>query len=90
MKSNARLSATSRWRTTFADEVEAALQQLAPREEHILRLRFGIGNTKQESDGVAAWLSLTPTAVHRIEWSALRKLWLVAVMEARSECANAG
>jgi len=90
MKSKARSSARRRWRITFADEVEAVLRQLTPREEHVLRLRFGVGNTKQEIDGVAAWFSLTPAAAHRIEWSALRKLWLAAVMEARSECANAG
>jgi DNA-directed RNA polymerase sigma subunit (sigma70/sigma32) len=74
---------------TIAEEVEAVLRQLTPHEEHILRLRFGIGN-RLEIDNVAPWPSLTPTAGHRIEWSALRKLWLAAVMEARSECANAG
>jgi RNA polymerase primary sigma factor len=90
MKSQARLPATRRWRMTIAEEVEAVLRQLTPHEQHILRVRFGIGNSEREIDDVAAWLSVTPTAAHRIEWSVLRKLWLAAVMEAHSECANAG
>lgn len=90
MKSKARSSATSRWGMTFADEVEAVLRRLPAREEHILRLRFGIPNTKQDIDDIAASLLLTRKAVRRIEGCALRKLWLAAAMEARSECANAG
>jgi DNA-directed RNA polymerase sigma subunit (sigma70/sigma32) len=90
MNSKARSSATSWWRMTLDEEVQAVLQQLTPHEEHILRLRFGIGKGKLEMDDVAASLALTPAAVHRIEWSALRKLWLAAVMEERREWANAG
>ena len=73
---------------TFPDEVEGVLRQLTAREQHVLRLRFG--TAKQDIDGVAARLSLTPTAVHRIQWSALRKLWLTAVMEGASLPAKAG
>lgn len=69
----------------IAEKAETALQQLTPQEEQILRLRFGIGTRMGEIDDVAASLSLTPTAVHRIECSALRKLRLAAVMEAASE-----
>jgi len=71
---------------TIGDEVEAALRQLTPREEHVLRLRFRIDSIAD----VAVRLSLAPAEVRRIIWSAVQKLWLAAVMEARSERANAG
>jgi DNA-directed RNA polymerase sigma subunit (sigma70/sigma32) len=75
---------------TMAIEAEAVLQkELTPHEGHVLQLRFGIGNGKQGIDEVAARHSLTPRAVQRIERSALRKLRLATVMEARSEYARA-
>jgi len=88
MKSKVRSLATSRRGMTFTGEVEAVLRRLTSREQHVLRLRFG--KAKQDIDGVAARLALTPTAVHRIQWSALHKLWLTAVVEAVHSPAKAG
>jgi DNA-directed RNA polymerase sigma subunit (sigma70/sigma32) len=89
MKSKARSLAARRWRMNVAQEVEVVLRQLTPHEEQVLRLCFGIGKRPQEIIDVAVGLSITPTAVHRIGWSALRKLRLAAVTEERSECATA-
>ena len=75
---------------TVEEEVEALLRQLAPHEERIVRLRFGIGKRKHEVVDVAARLSLTPTAVQRIEQCALRKLWLAAAREESRGCVEAG
>jgi DNA-directed RNA polymerase sigma subunit (sigma70/sigma32) len=76
---------------TLAEEIETLLQELTPGEEHILRLRFGIiGHDAMEIDGVAASLSLPPTAVRWLERSALRKLRQAAMRESRREYAYAG
>lgn len=89
MKSKARSSEANR-SITLTEEADALLHQLTPHEERIVRLRFGIGARKHEVADVAARLSLTPTAVHRIEQYALRKLRMAAMTEERSECAEAG
>lgn len=90
MRSKTRSSATNRWRMDLADEVDAILRRLAPREEHVLRLRFGIGKRNQKIDGIAESLSLTPAAVRRIESATVRELWAAAAMEAHSDCADTG
>jgi len=90
LESTVRLEATMRSRESIAQEVEVLFRELTPHEEYILRLRFGIGRGAQEIDAVAAWLSVTATAVRDIERCALRKLWQAAMMEVPSPCVYAG
>ena len=52
-----------------------ALGSLTPREERILRMRFGIGmNTDHTLEEVAQLFSLTRERIRQIEANALRKL----------------
>jgi RNA polymerase primary sigma factor len=57
------------------DAVRAALTKLAPREEQVLRLRFGVDDdTPRTLDQVGAVLGVTRERVRQIELRALRKL----------------
>jgi RNA polymerase primary sigma factor len=89
MKAKARSSATCKWRMTIVEEAEAVLRELTPREEAILRRRFGIGNRQPEIEDAVVRPSLTPAIVRRIERVALRKLRLTAVKDAHSQRAPA-
>jgi RNA polymerase sigma factor (sigma-70 family) len=52
-----------------------ALASLTPREERVLRLRFGIGmNTEHTLEEVGQQLSVTRERIRQIEAKALRKL----------------
>ena len=55
--------------------VRRALASLTPREERVLRLRFGIGmNTEHTLEEVGQQLSVTRERIRQIEAKALRKL----------------
>jgi len=56
--------------------VDAALRQLPPRAERLLRVRFGIGRSERSSAGVSA---LPRRRLQQLEASALRTLRLNAL-----------
>ena len=56
------------------DCVAEALAQLTPREERILRMRFGIGMTDQTLEQVSKTFGLTRERIRQIEVKALKKL----------------
>jgi len=57
------------------DETSAFLQTLVPREEQVLRLRFGVGCGREHTlEEIAAGLDVTRERVRQIELRALRKL----------------
>lgn len=58
-----------------AEQVERVLSTLTPREEKVLRMRFGIGMARDHTlEEVGRELSLTRERVRQIEAKALRKL----------------
>ena len=57
------------------DQTAAVLQTLLPREEQIVRMRFGIGEGIEITlEQVGQWFSLTRERIRQIEAKALRKL----------------
>ena len=57
------------------DETSAFLQTLVPREEQVLRLRFGVGCGREHTlEEIGAGLDVTRERVRQIELRALRKL----------------
>ncbi len=67
-------------RRALGDEIENLLVALTPREQQILRMRFGVGGTREHTlEEVGRALSLTRERVRQIERAALDKL------KARSE-----
>jgi RNA polymerase primary sigma factor len=56
------------------DCVAEALAQLTPREERILRMRFGIGTTEHTLEQVGKTFGLTRERIRQIEAKALQKL----------------
>ena len=63
--------------TAAPDAVEAALRQLTPRAERLLRARFGIGAARAR--GRAPALNLPARRLRQLEASAFRTLRLKAV-----------
>ena len=60
---------------TIQDDAPHALASLTPREERVLRMRFGIGmQTNQTRDEVAQQFSVTRERIRQIEAKALSKL----------------
>ena len=56
-------------------EVERALHNLTPREEKVIRLRFGIGERRDHSlEEVGRELSVTRERIRQIERDAIKKL----------------
>ena len=61
--------------TTLREQVSAALAELSPREEKVLRMRYGIGEPTQYSlEEIGARFFLTRERIRQIEAKALRKL----------------
>jgi DNA-directed RNA polymerase sigma subunit (sigma70/sigma32) len=60
--------------TNPGEQRERALSTLAPREEMILRIHFGIGRRAASLEDISRQFSLTPERVRHIEVEALRKL----------------
>ena len=57
------------------EQTEAVLKTLTPREERVLRMRFGIGmNTDHTLEEVGQQFSVTRERIRQIEAKALRKL----------------
>ncbi len=57
------------------DEIEHALSSLTPREEKVLRMRYGIGEPTQYSlEDIGSRFNLTRERIRQIELKALRKL----------------
>ncbi|MCK6504800.1 sigma-70 family RNA polymerase sigma factor [Myxococcota bacterium] len=60
---------------SLRDEIEQALALLSPREEKVLRMRYGIGEPTQYSlEEIGARFNLTRERIRQIELKALRKL----------------
>jgi RNA polymerase primary sigma factor len=60
---------------TLRDEIGEALAQLSPREEKVLRMRYGIGEPTQYSlEEIGARFNLTRERIRQIELKAIRKL----------------
>ena len=60
---------------SLRDEIEQALALLTPREEKVLRMRYGIGEPTQYSlEEIGARFNLTRERIRQIELKALRKL----------------
>lgn len=57
--------------------VEHALQELTPAEQHVLRIRFGIGDPVGPSRW--SWPRLSPAYMRALEYRALRKLRATAL-----------
>lgn len=61
--------------TTLREQVSVALAELSPREEKVLRMRYGIGEPTQYSlEEIGARFFLTRERIRQIEIKALRKL----------------
>jgi RNA polymerase primary sigma factor len=61
--------------STLREQVSAALAELSPREEKVLRMRYGIGEPSQYSlEEIGARFFLTRERIRQIEIKALRKL----------------
>jgi RNA polymerase primary sigma factor len=57
------------------EQAEAALATLSPREERVLRLRFGIGQRDAHTlEQIGQQFSLTRERIRQIENQALKKL----------------
>ena len=63
-------------------QVESFLRKLAPREEQILRLRFGIGTEPHHAEDVGRGLGISAAMVTRIQCRALYRLRMLALDDA--------
>ncbi len=60
---------------TLKDHTDTVLKSLTPREEQVLKLRFGIGDgTEHTLEEVGRTFSVTRERIRQIEYKALRKL----------------
>jgi len=60
-------------------EAEHALTRLSPREELLLRLRFGIGGRRQPNTVIARHFGLRPQDLDSLESRALNHLRQIAI-----------
>jgi RNA polymerase primary sigma factor len=61
--------------TAHSKQVTRILASLSPREEMLLRLRFGIGSTAEYTlSELSRRFSLRPQRIHRIQQNAFTKL----------------
>ena len=72
---NAILPLKSAIQMDLRETTTRVLASLTPREERVLRMRFGIGmNTDHSLKGASQQFSVTPERIRQIEAKALRKL----------------
>jgi hypothetical protein len=57
----------------LADFINLLLRGLSPREELVLRMRFGVGDRQHTRKRISQSFGVTPARIGRIELSALRK-----------------
>ncbi len=62
-------------------QVETFLRKLAPREEQVLRMRFGIGTAPHQPEAVGRGLGISASTVARIQVRALHHLRMLALDE---------
>src|SRR6267142_1570022 len=60
--------------TNLSEQTKKVLSTLAPREEMILRMRFGIGRRAGDLEDLSRQFSLTYERIRQIEVEALRKV----------------
>ncbi len=65
----------------YMQEVETFLHKLAPREEQVLRMRFGIGTRARHAEAVGRGLGISASMVARIQGRALHRLRMLALDE---------
>jgi len=75
-------------KVTLTREIEGLLGQLAPREQQILRLRFGFDNAPKTLEEVGQMLGLTRERVRQIETRAKQHLRVKAKMKALDDYLN--
>lgn len=75
-------------KATLTREIEALLSQLPPREQQILRLRFGFDNEPKTLEGIGQMLGLTRERVRQIEKQAKDHLRVKAKMKALDDYLN--
>jgi RNA polymerase primary sigma factor len=75
-------------KATLTREVEELLGQLPPREQHILRLRFGFDNEPKTLEEIGQMLGLTRERVRQIEKQAKEHLRVKAKMKALEDYLN--
>lgn len=73
-------------RATLTQHADDVLSQLAPHEELVLRLRFGIGGRRQPPDVIARRLGVDVDDVRHVESRALSHLRQLAFEEQGREC----
>ncbi|HSF29290.1 MAG TPA: sigma-70 family RNA polymerase sigma factor [Candidatus Tectomicrobia bacterium] len=75
-------------KATLAREIEALLSQLPPREQPILRLRFGFDNKPKTLEEIGQMLGLTRERIRQIEKQAKEHLRVKAKMKALEDYLN--
>jgi RNA polymerase sigma factor (sigma-70 family) len=73
---------------TLADEIQELLSQLSPREQQILRLRFGIDEEPKTLEEIGGMLGITRERVRQIEKQAKDRLRQKARKRALQEYLN--
>jgi RNA polymerase primary sigma factor len=71
---SAEKSSPTRAPANLEEQIEKILSTLAPREEMILRMRFGIGQRAGTLKELSGQFSLTCERIRQIELKALRKV----------------
>ena len=60
--------------TVFHEAIDKALSVLSPREEKVIRLRFGLGGETHTLEEVGRMMNVTRERIRQIEAKALRRL----------------
>jgi DNA-directed RNA polymerase sigma subunit (sigma70/sigma32) len=69
-----RIANSNKISTNLSEQTKKVLSTLAPREEMILRMRFGIGRRAGNLEDLSRQFSLTYERIRQIEVEALRKV----------------
>jgi RNA polymerase primary sigma factor len=73
---------------TLTQEIRELLSQLPPREQRVLRLRFGLDDAPKTLEGIGGMLGLTRERVRQIEKQAKDRLRQRARIRALQEYLN--